>query len=310
MRQGEQAVLTRRNFVAGDLFRGGVGILEVYMEHKKIDLRRLGGTAETLLFPLYFRAVENQRPDPIVRDEKAADLVRELDYDFSKARRIGFDQVLALMRMREFDGRVRSFLEGHPAGCVVEIGCGLDTRFWRVDNGAGKWYELDLPEVMAVRAQLLPEEPRRRLIGCSALDFSWMDVLPNRPGEAIFFVAEGVFPYFKESEVRGLVVALKARFPGSELVFDALSPFMVWMGNLILTRAKTSARVQWGLRDDRDPEAWDPDLHLLRAWYYYGKPEPRLGFFQAMKWVRPFNRAARVLLYGLGGSNPENTARG
>jgi O-methyltransferase involved in polyketide biosynthesis len=269
------------------------------MEQKKIDLRRLGGTAETLLFPLYFRAVENQRPDPMVRDAKAADLVRELDYDFSKAQRIGFDQVLALMRMREFDGRVRSFLEKHPTGRVVEIGCGLDTRFWRVDNGAGEWYELDLPEVIAVRAQLLPEEPCRRLIGCSALDLHWMDMLPKPQGGAFLFVAEGVFPYFKEPEVKRLLLAVKEHFPGSELVFDALSPFMVWLGNLILTRAKTNARVQWGLRDDRELEAWDSGLHLLRAWYYYDRPEPRLGIYQAMKWVGLFNRAARVLSYGL-----------
>jgi len=269
------------------------------MEQKKIDLRRLEGTAETLLFPLYFRAVEYQRPDPMVRDAKAADLMRELDYDFSKAQRIGFDQVLALMRMREFDGRVRSFLEKHPTGCVVEIGCGLDTRFWRVDNGVGEWYELDLPEVIAVRAQLLPEEPRRRLIACSALDFSWMETVPKPQGRAFLFVAEGVFPYFEESEVKRLVLALKEHFPGSELVFDALSPFMVWLGNLILTRAKTNARVEWGLRDDRELETWEAGLHLLRAWYYYDKPEPRLGIYQGMKWVGLFNRAARVLSYGL-----------
>jgi O-methyltransferase involved in polyketide biosynthesis len=183
------------------------------MGNYKIDLRGLGRAAETMLFPLYFLAVENQRPDPIARDEIATDLRQKLDYDFSKAQRIGFDQVLALMRMREFDGRVRVFQEQYPSGCVVETGCGLDTRSWRVDGGALEWYELDLPDVIAVQAQLLLQWPRRCLIGYPALDFSWMEQIPRTPDRPFLFVAEGVFSIFQSSPGEGAGAGLERVFP-------------------------------------------------------------------------------------------------
>jgi O-methyltransferase involved in polyketide biosynthesis len=125
--------------------------------------------------------MESQRPDALVRDPKAVELVGQLDYDFFGVQRLKDEQVNYLLRMREFDRQAWAFLAEHPDGVIVDLGCGLDTRFERVDNGLVEWFGLDLPEVIELRKELLEETPRSHFIGCSVLDLSWMDA-PGRPG--------------------------------------------------------------------------------------------------------------------------------
>ncbi len=117
----------------------------------------LSGLAETLLIPLAFRALEATEPRPIVLDRTAGVIVDKLGLDLSRFKRLGIDRVFTMMRAREFDRCAREFLKDHPSGVVVEIGCGLDDRLSRVDNGRVEYYEMDLPEVMAMRARLFGE---------------------------------------------------------------------------------------------------------------------------------------------------------
>ena len=148
-------------------------------------IRNLNAVSQTLLIPLYFRAIESERPDALVRDPKAVELVGQLDYDFSGVQRLKDEQVNYLLRMREFDRQARAFLAEHPDGVIVDLGCGLDTRFERVDNGQVEWYGLDLPEVIELRKELLDETPRSHFIECSVLDFSWMDALSGQAGKKL-----------------------------------------------------------------------------------------------------------------------------
>src|SRR5512136_509579 len=122
-----------------------------------LPVRNLNAVSRTLMIPLYFRAMESQRPDALVRDPKAVELVGQLDYDFSDVQTLKDEQVNYLLRMREFDRLARTFLAEHPEGVLVDLGCGLDTRFERVDNGEVEWYGLDLPEVIALRKKVLDE---------------------------------------------------------------------------------------------------------------------------------------------------------
>ncbi len=256
----------------------------------------LNAVSQTLLIPLYFRAMESQRPDALVRDPKAVQLVSQLDYDFSGVQRLKDEQVNYLLRMREFDRLARTFLAEHPDAVIVDLGCGLDTRFERVNNGQVEWYGLDLPEVIELRKELLEETPRSHFIGCSVLDFSWMDALGVQTGKPILFLAEAVMVYLEEADVKRLVQALAKRFPGAELVCDAYSPVVVRFH----PHPPAVARPRWGLKDDRDVEAWAPGIHLLSQWYYFDKPEPRLGAFQLMRYIPFIARAVRIVRYRLG----------
>jgi O-methyltransferase involved in polyketide biosynthesis len=121
----------------------------------KIKLQSQNIVAETLLIALYARALKAQYPVPLVRDDKAVALVEQIDYDFSRFKLRGHDQATIIMRLREFDRRAQDFLARHTQAVVVRIGCGLDTRFERVDNGQVEWYDLDLPEAIGLRCKLM-----------------------------------------------------------------------------------------------------------------------------------------------------------
>jgi O-methyltransferase involved in polyketide biosynthesis len=223
----------------------------------KIDVRNLKGVAETLLLPLIFRAAESQRSDAILRDPAAVETVNRLEYDPGRVLKKSRDQVTVLMRMREFDRCARAFLNQHPDGVVIDIGCGLDTRFQRLDNGTFEWYGLDLPEVIALRRQLLDETPRSHFLACSALDFAWLDLIDTGQERAFLFLAEGVFMLLEGEQVRSLVCTLRNRFPGAELAFDAFTPFMVRMNPVLHPLLKKiNVTMHWGLKDNRELETW------------------------------------------------------
>jgi len=133
----------------------------------KISLSSPNLVAEMLLIPLYVRAVEAQRPDALLRDDQAMTMVEQIDYDFSRIKIAGHDQVGMVLRVGQFDHYTQDFLTRHPDAVVVHVGCGLDTRFERVDNGQVEWYDLDLPEVMELRQRLLGEPTRSNSLACS-----------------------------------------------------------------------------------------------------------------------------------------------
>jgi len=131
--------------------------------------QNLSGVAETLLLTLYIRAMESQRPDALIKDEKAVELVTRMGYDFDRIRQIKMDEedkVTVILRNLEFDRYTRDFLARHPEAVVIHVGCGLDSRFERVDNGRVGWYDLDLPEVIALRRKFIGgESGRYHLLG-------------------------------------------------------------------------------------------------------------------------------------------------
>src|SRR5512137_2904944 len=205
----------------------------------------LSGVAETLLMTLYIRAMESQRSDALIKDEKAVALVTQMSYDFARIRQIPMgeaDKVTLILRNREFDRYTQDFLARRPEAVVVHIGCGLDSRFERVDNGQVEWYDLDFPDVIELRRKHLgDEEGRYHLLGCSVLEDAWIEAVSAHRQRPFLFLAEGVFMYFEEAQVKSLVLTLRDRFPGAELVFDAYAPFLRWSHNLKVTRTRIGA---------------------------------------------------------------------
>ncbi len=162
----------------------------------------LSGVSETLLVPLFLRAEESQRPGALIQDEKAVQLVAQMGYDFGRVRQIHLsaaNKLVLILRSRHFDRCAQDFLARHPDAVVVHVGCGLDSRFERVDNGRVEWYDLDLPDVIALRRQLVGEEgARHHLLACSVLDSAWMSTVAAcsptgaHPPRPFLFLAEGV----------------------------------------------------------------------------------------------------------------------
>ena len=180
---------------------------------------------ETLLIPLYGRKMCSELYPALYRDETAIRLIDQVDYDFSALaekvnslmQRFGFLEVA--MRQRDLAWEVRDYLSTHPNAAVVNLGCGLDDTARACDNGTCKIYNLDFPDVIAVRDELPPAGEREQNIPCDLNDTAWFEKIDASEG-AVFFAA-GVFYYFLTEQVRALVGAMARAFPGGRLVFDA-----------------------------------------------------------------------------------------
>lgn len=268
-----------------------------------VTLQSQDKIAETLLIALHARAIEARLPEPMLRDSSALRLIEKIDYDFSRFKLAGHDQTTTIMRLREFDRRTHEFLIRHPCSVVVHIGCGLDTRFERVDDGLVEWYDLDLPEVIELRQKLIPVTDRCHMLGYSVFSHTWVELVSNHPGRKYLFLAEGVLPYFTEAQVRGIFHLLADRFPTCELVCDAMTPAMISIHNLKLIFSKLDARLQWGLKDGRAPESWRSGIRMLSEWFYFDRPEPRLGSSQLMRYIPLLARGVGIFHYQLGNAS-------
>lgn len=261
----------------------------------------LNGVAETLLLPLYIRARESRRPDAIVKDQAVVDLIEHLDYDFSRYKFDKEDEVAIILRNRQFDRYTQDFLTRCPNPVVVHLGCGLDSRFERVDNGLLEWYDLDLPEVIELRRQLLGgERPRCHSLGCSMFEPAWQEALGELKPRPFLFLAEGVFMYFPESQIKQFVLSLRQRFPGAELVFDGFSALIVWANNRLLSRTRIRARYSFALTNGKDLEAWGDGIRLLDEWRYFDCNEPRLAHVCWARYIPPLAKSSGIFHYRLG----------
>ena len=226
---------------------------------------RLTGVCETLLIPLWARAVETRRPDAIVRDPIALEICENLDYDFSKFEGAWMTQTGIAVRTKLLDEATAAFMEAHPRGIVINLGAGLSTRFSRLDNGSIRWFEVDLPEVVALRRIFFRETKRYRCIAGSVTDpATFGPIAPGR--QPVLILAEGLFMYFPEEEVRSVFGHISARFPGAQMLLEMLAPCALGMGRYdpCLSRiAQGSLEFRWALSDCREMETWGCGLQVL-----------------------------------------------
>jgi O-methyltransferase involved in polyketide biosynthesis len=229
----------------------------------------------------------------MMKDEKAVALVERMSLDFSRVRQIPMNELLKAMRIiftREMDRYARDFLNRHPDAVVVHIGCGLDSRFERVmeRNSRVEWYDLDLPDVVELRRRYIGAEGERyHLLACSVLEDAWLEVVKVHARRPLLFLAETVFVYFTEAQVKSLVLTLRDHFPGAELVFDGWRPFEVWLGNRYLSNSPFAGLMQWGFWRGQELEGWGDGIHLLDEWGFFDHPEPRLASY---RWMAPLFR--------------------
>ena len=183
----------------------------------------LGAVPETLLWTLHHRAAEARRPDAVIHDPWAVELADALDVPFE--RRFGpAPEALAqwqALRALCFDRAIATFLVRNPGASVVALGEGLETQFWRVDDGRVRWLGVDLPETVELRRRVLPPPPRQRLVACSVTDERWLDeVDATRP---VLVTAQGLLMYLTPDEVHRLIATCARRIPAGLLLFDAVS---------------------------------------------------------------------------------------
>lgn len=216
----------------------------------------LQGVPETMLQTLYARAAHSKRPDRKFYDAKAIEIMEQMDYDFSKAEKDIAMSAGVIARTILLDKMVSRFVKENPKGTVVNIACGLDTRFYRVDNGSIRWYNLDLPETIAVRRRFLTETGRVSMIAKSAMDETWADDIDETEGRTLI-VMEGLVMYLTEADVKQILSIIDRRFRSAKVIMETMSP---WIAKHMKEKSieATRAKFTWGLKSGKDLKTLAP----------------------------------------------------
>jgi len=256
-----------------------------------------------MLITLYCRAMESQSPDPIISDPEAVRIAAALNNQLRNSqdrlyRELGQGKlnrkliIFISLRARRFDDYARAFLRDNPAGTIINLGCGLDTRFWRIDNGSMSFYDLDLPEIIEIKKKLCSNTGRYHMIASSVLDYDWLDTLKKQVNGPVLFMAEGLFMYLEQKDVKELVLHLQRCFPGSELVCEVVNDSIVhgWLKGAMNMRMHKQLHVGGGaiflsgIKDGKEMENWAPGIKLLDEWSHFDSAEKKLG------WARVYGR--------------------
>ncbi len=276
----------------------------------------ISDVSETLLITLYARALETKTTDPVLEDPKAVEIAEKLRPELLESNsmlrrnlakgRIRKDLRLYIsLRARRYDQYANEFLKENPKGVVVNLGCGLDTRFFRIDDGKLAFYDLDLPEVIEIKKKLFSETDRYRYIASSVLNYAWMDRLKERHPGPFLFLAEGLFMYLPQEDVKKLVIEMHKTFPGSELACE--------MANSVIQRtplrqiAKYKMRKQLrlgknafyssGISDGKEVERWAHGIRFLDDWSYFDVNEKKPALYRMMRHIPLFRKMQWTVHY-------------
>lgn len=247
----------------------------------RTDRVRLTKERETYLPTLYGKALDSRAENPILGDTFADEVVRRIDFDFEKLKLPQGGSVTLPIRAKHLDSWAREFLNAHPESTVLNLGCGLDSRVFRIDPPPTvRWYDVDLPDVIEVRRRLYPERHDSEMIASSVTDPHWLDgIAGDRP---VLVVAEGLMQYLVWKDAVALFNRISEQFPSGQAIFDAYSRLTVGLINLMVkvttfrsrpTAAGTSVFLPWGLDDPRDFERAVPRLRLVTATPFLTIPE-------------------------------------
>ena len=207
---------------------------------------KIGGVAETMLQTLYARAKESKKPNHVIYDKKAIEIVSRMDYDFSLADSDAAMSSGVVARTIVLDRMVKEYVTEHPDAVIVNIACGMDTRFYRVDNGQILWYNVDLPVTMAVREKYLPESGRVTDIAASAMDVSWTERIGNC-SDSVLVIVEGLSMYLTEADVKQILSVIDARFAKVTVFMEILNPKFV-RKNVERSIHQSGAVFTWGAK--------------------------------------------------------------
>ena len=247
---------------------------------------------ETMLMTLSGRAIQSQWKNPILRDPWAEEAMRHIDYDLSQQltgvaawsmwKDIG--PAIIATRAATFDLLTTRYLTEHPDAVVLQVGCGMDSRVFRVDPPASvEWFDVDYPDVIDLRRQLFPgRDAAYHQVGAPLSDLRWLDEVPrDRPG---LLIAEGVLHYLSEAEVKALFNAVVAHFPGGQMIFDICNSFIVKRAGSNV--GGTGATYKWGLDEPQDIRQLEPKLELIKEF----RPSEQVAFSRFPLWWRTLYR--------------------
>ncbi|KUH85515.1 MULTISPECIES: class I SAM-dependent methyltransferase [unclassified Mycobacterium] len=270
----------------------------------ELETVRLIGAQETTLATLYGKAMESRRPNTVLADREADKALQRIDYDFSRLRIRRTDHTSLAVRAKAYDTWARRFLDSNPHCTVLHLGCGLDTRVYRVDPPSTvRWYDVDFPDVMELRRRLFPPPPAgTHTVAMSVTDPQLLDEVPgDRP---VLVIAEGLTPYLPADEGVALLCRITEHFPSGELLFDGYGRGGLWFLQRYGCVKASGARLGWAINDPRELERAVPGLVFDAELWYTDAPGMDRHFsplhrslLRAMYRVSATRRLGRPLRY-------------
>ena len=272
----------------------------------------------TMLLTLYGRVLESRSEDPLLYDPKAEEIVSRINESLLHSeqklfRRLGQFKIrkeLAVhtaLRAKQYDYYILEFMKEYPGCTIVNLGCGLDTRYWRIDNGTVHFFDLDLPEVIELKRNLVQETDRYKMLGCSVFDHGWMDTIlaDEKP---IIFLAEGLFMYLPMRDVKALLSVLGQRVKTGQFVAEMVNEKYTRGINQWLLAFKFKYQLSFGepmtyhcgIKDSDEMEAWSPKLHLIDDWCYFDADTEKLGWMRIFRHFKTFRKTQWTVRYRIG----------
>lgn len=222
---------------------------------------------ETLLIPLVGKAQENKKENPILNDKKAIEIVEQIDYDFNSLKISEKTNIMMCIRAKLIDNHVKRFLSSNKNNVALHLGCGLDSRYYRIKNNDVEWYDIDFKEVINIRQHFFKETDKYHMIASSVTESEWIERIPQEKDNYII-VAEGLFMYLKENEIKELLSRLKDRIGNYTLIFDAYSVLTAKNANRHPSLKKTGAKINWGINNPEELENWGLGIELIDKEYF------------------------------------------
>jgi O-methyltransferase involved in polyketide biosynthesis len=252
----------------------------------------LDDVSRTLFVCLYARARESSRPEAIIRDDKAVEIVEESGLDFRPYRSPGWAQVATAVRTAIIDRSLHSILTGRDGAAVINLGAGLCTRSFRIQRGWSRWFDIDLPEVEPLWNRWIGTTERRSFVPASLSTTEWLADLPA--AAHYVFIAEGSLIYLQVAEVIQLLDAIAARFPDADLLIEAMGRLGPRLTALNSAIHRTGAQFQWGVRSLGELTHWCPRLGFVDEWFYLDEYAHRWGVYHWLNFVPELRRQMKV----------------
>ena len=241
----------------------------------------LSELSRTAFLPLLCRAGISEGNDSVFNDPMAVLFLERLISNSSeeeKKRILNWrkkytginrrDAKARMMTVRNFDNIATQFIENNPGCTVINLACGFDTRFWRIKADKRKYIELDLPEMIALKSEILKDHINYELIGCSVLDTSWIDKVTSNVNRNFLLLAEALFYYLPKPDVVRILQVISQKFDRSQIVLD-MAPEKytkgLWKGLIQLESWAWDIDVSFisGINDPREIESYGNGLKVI-----------------------------------------------
>lgn len=271
--------------------------------------------SETAFLTLQCHAIDAESESPFLNDSSSVETLNILKDYFSKSgsalqkmlfqNKVKRDLVThTVLRAKKYDSYITEFIDKYPNATVVNIGCGLDNRFERINNGSIHFFDLDLPDIMNIKKQIFQEKSNYFQISQSVFEFDWIERLET---EHVFLVAEGVFMYCTEQDVKKLFLTLQEKLNTPEIVFEVFNSKWLtgWRKKLMIFKLKkelklgAGATFKSGIRDSDEIESWNRGFQLIDDWSYFDSDELNSGFMRLLKNIDSLRKVQWTVHYKL-----------